>query len=91
MKTLRAVAWMVAMSGCGGPILQDVPAPDPSHVAAVAAGTAAAMAAANPDAASRKREKERRGGEIDMDGEDVVEVVPHDVLDRLDEAETKRR
>lgn len=87
MRWLSATL-MLVMAGCGGPILQDVPRPDPAQAAAVAAGAAAAATIADPDAASRKQE---RNTDDDGPGEvkDVTEVVPSDVLDRLDRADAR--
>ena len=62
----------------------DAPRPDPVHVAAVAAGAAAAATLADPAAAARNAEENRPTPEIHE--KKTSEVVPHDVLDRLDRA-----
>jgi hypothetical protein len=91
MRSSLLLPLMVLMPllACGGPILQNAPAPDPVHVAAAAATAAAALTLADPDAAAHKQEKDESnegGGEVQSVGH-----VPHDVLDRLDEAKAHAR
>jgi hypothetical protein len=76
------------MSACGGPVLQNVPAPNKAVVAGAAAATAAAVTLADPDfaAANANREREAWAREPrEPDG--TKESAPADVLDRLDAAE----
>jgi hypothetical protein len=72
-------------------VLQNAPTPDPAHVAAVAAGTAAALTLADPDGHARKREKDRPQNETREREGKKTEHVPHDVLDRIDQADARRK
>lgn len=82
---------MVALAGCGGPVLQNAPRPDPAHVAAVAAGTAAALTLADPDGADRRKEANRSHDAVREREKKEVVRVPSDVLDRLDQAEAAKK
>ena len=75
---------VVALCGCGEPILRNAPRPDPGTVAGVAAAAAAAATLASPQAAAKKQE-ERDKGEPDNRGVEVHETVPASVFDRLDQ------
>lgn len=72
-------------AGCGAspnqPMLANAPRPNQAAVAGVAAGAAAAITLADPDAASRRPEKKQ---DTNMKPMKVKESVPGDVLDRLD-------
>jgi hypothetical protein len=91
MSWFTRTVWTLALAGCGGPVLQNAPAPDPAHVAAVAAGAAAALTLADPDGHARKMEKDRPGNEAREREKKTTERVPHDVLDRLDQAEAANK
>ena len=91
MSWFTRTVWILGLAGCGGPVLQNAPAPDPAHVAAAAAGAAAALTLADPDGHARKREKDRPQDEAGEREEKKAERVPHDVLDRLDEADAARK
>lgn len=88
MKRLTWFAGMVMLVGCGGPILQNAPAPNPTHVAAAAAGAAAAMTLADPDAASRKPEQNHASPGSDAQ---EIDTRPSDVLGALDRAEAAKK
>jgi hypothetical protein len=72
---------------CGGPILQNAPAPNPAHVAAAAAAVAGTMTLADPDAAARRQEQNRP--EQEKRELDNNETVPLEVLDRIDQAKAE--
>jgi hypothetical protein len=91
MSWFARTVWTLALAGCGGPVLQNAPRPNPSHVAAVAAGTAAALTLADPDGHARKMEKDRPKNEARERERKKTEHVPHDVLDRLDQADAARK
>lgn len=74
---------LIALCGCGEPILRNAPKPNPGAVAGVAAAAAAAATLAAPQAAAQRQEEKTRG-EPDNRGVEVKETVPADVLDRLD-------
>ncbi len=82
--------WLIALFlvGCGGPALQNVPAPNPAHVAAGAAAAAGAMTLADPDGAARKAEKNetKANGEVQE-----VETSPSEVMGALDRAEAANK
>jgi len=84
---LLAVACLV---GCGGPVLRNAPRPNPTVMAAAAAAVAGAATLADPDAAA-KRQEQKKEGEVAKPPQKVTDTVPHDVLDRLDEAERNRK
>ncbi len=80
------------IAACGGepkqPFLANAPHPDNAAVAGVAAGAAAAMTLADPNAATRgKPEKPKE--ETNKEPIEVKEQVPADVLDRADHPQTK--
>jgi hypothetical protein len=82
--------WMLIVAGlaaCGGPpILSGLPRPDPKVVAGLAAAGAAAATVMDPNAAARIREAGKQGEpEPTTKGR---EVVPPDVLERLDAEES---
>lgn len=81
---VKAIALML-VAGCGAapnqPLLANAPRPPQAAVAGVAAGAAAALTLADPDAASRRPEKKQN---TNMKPMTVKESVPGDVLDRLD-------
>ncbi|HTE51352.1 MAG TPA: hypothetical protein VK698_10835 [Kofleriaceae bacterium] len=91
MSWCTRTVWTLALAGCGGPVLQNAPSPDPAHVAAAAAGAAAALTLADPDGQARKREKDRPQNEARERGKKKTTHVPHDVLDRLDQADAARK
>jgi hypothetical protein len=82
---MRSSTWMLlALCGCGGgPLLQNLPRPNPAAVAGVAAAVAGAATLADPQGAARRQEAKDKG-EPDNQGVEVHEHVPADVLDRLD-------
>jgi len=81
---MKRFSWMLAaLCACGGPVLQNAPRPDPAVVAGVAAAVAGAATLADPQGAA-KRQEQKNKGEPDMNGVEVHETVPADVLDRLD-------
>ena len=89
MRPVLALLFLLATAACGGPILQNAPAPNPTHVAAAAAAAAGAMTLADPHAAAHKAES--RSDDSAPADKQAVTHVPHDVLDRLDAAEAARR
>ncbi len=91
MSWFTRTVWILGLAGCGGPVLQNAPAPNPAHVAAAAAGAAAALTLADPDGHARKIEEDRPEDEARERGDEKAERVPHDVLDRLDEADAARK
>jgi hypothetical protein len=82
---MTAIA-LVVVAGCGAapnqPVLANAPRPNPAAVAGVAAGAAAAITLADPDAASRGPEKKQ---DVPKKEIHVKENVPADVLDRMDQ------
>jgi hypothetical protein len=82
---MTAIA-LVVVAGCGAapnqPVLANAPRPNPAAVAGVAAGAAAAITLADPDAASRGPEKKQ---DVPKKEIQVKENVPADVLDRMDQ------
>jgi hypothetical protein len=81
---MTAIA-LVVVAGCGAapnqPVLANAPRPNPAAVAGVAAGAAAALTLADPDAATRGPEKKQ---DVPKKEIQVKENVPADVLDRMD-------
>ena len=84
-------AWLALLiigcgAGCGAapnqPVLANVPHPNTGAAAGIAAGAAAAITLADPDAATRGPEKKKES--TDMKGQKVKDNVPADVLDRAD-------
>lgn len=84
---MTAIA-LVVVAGCGAspnqPVLANAPRPNPAAVAGVAAGAAAALTLADPNAASRGPEKKQG---VPLKEVKVKEHVPADVLDRMDNAD----
>ncbi len=83
---MTAIA-LVVVGGCGAapnqPVLANAPRPNPAAVAGVAAGAAAAITLADPDAATRGPEKKQ---DVPKKEIQVKENVPADVLDRMDQS-----
>ena len=83
---MTAIA-LVVVAGCGAapnqPVLANAPRPNPAAVAGVAAGAAAAITLADPDAATRGPEKKQ---DVPKKEIQVKENVPADVLDRMDQS-----
>ena len=90
MRWLPAVTSIVlgCGGGCGGPILQNAPRPNPAVMAGAAAAVAGAATLADPDAAAHKQEQKKPDRQKPKDVR-VDQTVPADVLDRLDQAETQ--
>lgn len=86
---VKAIALLLVASGCGAapnqPLLANAPRPNQAAVAGIAAGAAAAITLADPNAASRRPEKKQ---DTNMKPMTVKESVPGDVLDRLDSTGT---
>src|SRR5947208_125685 len=91
LRHARSLA-LLLVAGCGAqpnqPLLANAPRPNPAAVAGVAAGAAAALTLADPNAASRGPEKKTES--TDMKGKTVKEHVPADVLDRADQQKAKQ-
>jgi hypothetical protein len=87
-RQIGAAMVVAALGACGGPVLQNVPKPDPAIVAGLAAGAAGAATLANPDAAARIQEAKKP--ERDPRPVATKETVPSGVLDRLDEKQAKK-
>jgi hypothetical protein len=86
MRVLLIAALAVA-TGCNkGPVLQNAPKPNPTAVAGVAAGVAAAATIADPHAAQKAeaREAEAREEAAADARTHRQPTMPGDVLDRLD-------
>ena len=73
----------IVLVGCGGPILQNAPKPDPAVVAGAAAAIAGAATLADPAAAAKRQEENKGGSEKRL--QNVKATVPADVFDRLDD------
>ncbi len=91
---MRAIAFVVlvaagTLAACGAqpnqPVLANVPKPNPSAVAGGAAAAAAALTLASPDSHKPERKEDQPKKPIK-----VKENVPASVLDRLDDAESKK-
>lgn len=86
MRALLITVVVVA-TGCNkGPVLQNVPKPDPAVVAGAAAGVAAAATLADPQAAKKA---EQRAAEAKKSGAAELRTrsqptIPADVLDRME-------
>lgn len=79
--------WMLlaGLTACGStPILHGLPRPDPAVVAGIATAAATAATIADPQAAARIREQGKVEAPPASGGR---EIVPPDVLERLDEEE----
>jgi hypothetical protein len=85
---VRATLIFLSLCCCGPPVLRKVPQPNPTAVAAGAAAAAAALTLADPQAAARKQEMKKEGAPEGRATE-VDEMVPPDVLDRLDQAQQR--
>ena len=85
---LRATLIFLSLGCCGPPILSKVPQPNTKAVAVGAAAAAAAITVADPQAAARKQEMKAEGAP-EARATDVEEMVPPDVLDRLDQAQQR--
>lgn len=87
---MRVMGMVLLLAGCGAspnqPMLANAPRPNQAAVAGVAAGAAAAITLADPDAASRRPEKKQ---DTNMKPMKVTENVSGDVLDRLDKGGTE--
>ena len=89
---MRWVAFVI-LAACGEPqhpALANAPHPDPAAVAGVAAGAAAAMTLADPNAATRGK-PEKSGPEKEKQPVEVKEQVPAAVLDHLDDKQATHK
>ena len=83
------VRWVLILSlctslgACGEPILRNAPRPNTAAAAGVAAGAAAAITLADPNAAAKHAESAKTPDE--KKPQKSGPSVPADVLDRLDE------
>ncbi|MBA3542553.1 MAG: hypothetical protein H0T79_23255 [Deltaproteobacteria bacterium] len=78
-----AIAVCVAgLIGCGPPVLQNAPRPNPAIVAGAAAAIAGVATLADPAAAARAVEANKPAPELRPTT--VNRTVPSDVFDRLD-------
>lgn len=79
------VRWVLFLSlwSCGEPILRNAPRPPTAAAAGVAAGAAAAITLADPNAAAKHAEAAKTSDE--KKPVKTGPSVPADVLDRLDE------
>ncbi len=81
---MRITLLMLVVSlGCGGPILQNAPKPDPAVIAGAAAAIAGAATLADPAAAAKRQEENKPVGE--KKPINVKATVPASALDHLDE------
>lgn len=80
--TLMLVA-SFGLGGCGGPLLQNAPKPDPAVVAGAAAALAGAATLADPAGAAKRQEENKPVAE--KRPINVKTIVPASVLDHLDE------
>jgi hypothetical protein len=78
---MRTVAWLIAIAGCGEPMLGGAPHPNNAAMAGGAAAAAAAMTLADPNAADRKPEQRV---EQEKRPVDVKDQVPASAFDHLD-------
>jgi hypothetical protein len=85
MRLVCLALFLAVWAACGGgPVLGNLPRPDPAVVAGAAAIAAGAATLANPNAAGKKPENENAA----QHSKPVrSERMPSDVLDRLDKAE----
>lgn len=80
------VVAVVCLVGCGGgPALMNVPRPNTTAAAAIAAGVAGAATIASPDSAGRPKERENVADKRPVKSEQM----PSDVLHRLDAAQQR--
>src|SRR5256885_4135075 len=75
---------LVAVLGCGGPALQNVPHPNNAAMGAGFAAAAAAATLASPADAQKHAEEKGKGDPAGKQPVNVKEQVPKDVFDRLD-------
>lgn len=68
------------LAGCGGPMLRNVPRPNPAYVATGAAAVAAIITLADPDGAERTAERAAAANAPT----DASPLVPVELLDQLD-------
>jgi len=84
MRNLLIAMWL---TGCGAPLLHDVPRPDPAYVAAGAAAVASALTLLQPgyDATESPDADAWDVGPATAtpDGHTPVQVVPESVFDHL--------
>jgi hypothetical protein len=78
---MRTVALLIAIAGCGEPVLGGAPHPNNAAMAGGVAAAAAALTLADPNAADRKPEQRV---EEEKRPVDVKDQVPASALDRLD-------
>jgi hypothetical protein len=78
---MRTVALLIAIAGCGEPMLGGVPHPNNGAMAGGAAAAAAAMTLADSHAADRKPEQR---AEQEKRPVDVKDQVPASAFDHLD-------
>jgi hypothetical protein len=87
----RLALILLTLSACGGaPVAANVPTPNKAAAAGVAAGAAAALTLADPNAAAKSAEAQKtdnKEGKPQKSGG----TVPADVLDRLDEQQKPTR
>jgi hypothetical protein len=74
---------LVTSLGCGGPMLQNAPKPDPAVVAGAAAALAGAATLADPNGAAKRQEANKPVG--DKKPINVKATVPASALDHLDD------
>jgi hypothetical protein len=90
MLALALAPSMAGLLGCGGPALRNAPRVNPAVVAAGAAAIAGAATLADPDAAARRQERHKQDGAVAKDSASSYEVMPSELLDRLDEVEAQQ-
>jgi hypothetical protein len=78
---MRTVALLIAIAGCGEPMLGGAPHPNNAAMAGGAAAAAAALTLADPNAADRKPEQRV---EQEKQAVDVKDQVPASAFDHLD-------
>jgi hypothetical protein len=86
VRALLITVVVVATACNKGPVLQNAPKPNPTAVAGVAAGVAAAATLADPQAAKKAEAREaeaRQGGAADLRTRSQP-TIPADVFDRMD-------
>jgi hypothetical protein len=85
---MRRFVLALTLAACGGgPVLQNLPRPNPAVVAGIAAGAAAAATVANPGAAGKPKETEKPLSE--RQPVRVKETIPGDVLDRMEQQDAE--
>ncbi len=79
---------LASLTACGGaPLLHGLPRPNTTAVAGIAAAVATAATVANPAAAGRLQEQGKTPEREHEDGQ--REMVPVEVLDRIDQEEAQ--